>query len=121
MQYMHVKCGANYVNSLGLGNLFYNDTRRTLRRLLMQERCNGVQSREAPIDVLDPASRLNTYTGRLKERVCCWEQFLSPLLAVFPCGGVALCKHNTSNRWSLRKLGLESYMQGKIYMKLEVK
>ena len=60
MQYVHMKCGAKDVNSLGLKNLFYNDTRRTLRRLLMQEICNGLQSKEAPIDALDPASRTNT-------------------------------------------------------------
>ena len=116
-----MKCGANNVYRLGLENLFYNDTGVALRRLLMQEVCNGVQSREAPIDALDPAPRLDTYTGRLKGRGCHWAQLSGPLLVILPCNGAALCKHSTSNRWSLRKLGLDSYMQGKVYMKLEVK
>ena len=92
-----MKCGANNVYSFGLENFFYNDTGGTLKRLLMQEVCNGVQPREAPIDALNPAPRLDTYMGGLKGRWCRWVQLPSPLLAVFPCGGAALCKHNTSN------------------------
>ena len=52
--------------------LFYNDTGGTLRRLLVQEVCNGVQSREAPMYALNPAPRLDTYTGGLKGRGCHW-------------------------------------------------
>ena len=118
---MHVKCSANDVNRFGLRDLFDDYTGRTLWRLLMQEGGNGIQSREAPIDALNRASRLETYMGGLEGRGCLWKQLRGPLLAVFPCGGVALCKQNTSNRWSLRKPRLDSYMQGKIYMKLEVK
>ena len=86
----------------------------------MQEVCSGVQSREAPIDVFDPTPRLDTYTSGLKGKGCCWAQLLGPLLAVFPCGGAALCKHSTSNWWSLRNPRLDSHMQGEIYMKLEI-
>ena len=117
---MQVKCGANNVYSFGLKNLFYNDTGGALRRLIMQKICNGVQARQAPIGVLDLTPTLDTYTGGLKERGCRWAQLLSPLLAVFPCGGAALCTHNTSNWWSLKKPRLDSHMQGKIYMKLEI-
>ena len=69
---MHVKDSTNDVDSLSLRDLFYDDTRRTLRRLSMQERGNRVQSREAPIDALNPVFGLNTYMGRLKGRGCSW-------------------------------------------------
>ena len=69
---MHVKVSTNDVDSLILIDLFYDDTRRTLRRLSMQERGNRVQSREAPIDALNPTFGLETYTGRLKGRGCGW-------------------------------------------------
>ena len=61
-----------------------------------------------------------THTGKLKGRGCHWVQLPAPFLAVFPCGGVALCKYNTSNWWNVRKPRLDSYMQGEIYMKLEI-
>ena len=65
-----MKGSTNDVDSLSLRNLFYDDTRKTLRGLLMQERCNRVQSTEAPIDALNPTFGLDTYTGRLKGRGC---------------------------------------------------
>ena len=119
--FLKLKCGANNVYSFSFENFFYNDTGGTLRRLLMQEVCDGLQSKEAPIDALDPAPRLDTYTVGFKGRGCCWAQLLGPLLAVFPCNGATLCRHSTSNRWSLRKPRLDSHMQGEIYMKLEIK
>ena len=63
---MHVKCSANDVNRFGLRDLFNNHTGRTLWRLLMQEGGNGIQSKEAPIDALDPAFWLHTHTVGLK-------------------------------------------------------
>ena len=71
--------------------------------------------------MLNPVSGLDTYTGRLKGRGCSRVQLLGQLLEILPRGGATLRKHNTSNRWSLRKPGLDSYMHGNIYMKLEVK
>ena len=65
-----MKDSINDVDSLSLRDLFYNDTRRTLRRRSMQEGGNRVQSREAPIDVLNPVFGLDTYTSRLKGRGC---------------------------------------------------
>ena len=69
---MHMKGSTNDVGSLSLRDLFYDDSRRTLKRLFMQERGDRVQSREAPIDALDPTLGLDTYTGRLKGRGCSW-------------------------------------------------
>ena len=66
-----MKGSANDVYSFGFRDFFDNDTGRTLWRLLMQEVGNRIQSREAPIDALNPASRLHTYTGGLKGRGCC--------------------------------------------------
>ena len=67
-----MKGSTNDVDSLSLRNLFYDDTKRTLKRLSMQERGNRIQSKEAPIDVLNPAFGLDTYMGRLKRRGCSW-------------------------------------------------
>ena len=67
-----MKDSTNDVDSLSLRDLFYDDIRRTLKRLSMQERGNRVQSREAPIDVLNPVFGLDTYTGRLKGWGCSW-------------------------------------------------
>ena len=67
-----MKDSANDVDSLSLRDLFYDDTRRTLKRLSMQERGNRVQSREAPIDALSPAFGLDTNTGRIIGRGCSW-------------------------------------------------
>ena len=67
-----MKGSANDVYGFSFRDFFNNDTRRTLWGLLMQERGDGIQSREAPIYALNPAFGLNTHTGRVKGRGCGW-------------------------------------------------
>ena len=85
---------------------------------LQKEGCEKLAS--APIDAPDSTPRLNTYTGALKGRGGCWAKLVSPLLTIFPCRRVALCRHNTSGWWGLRKPRLDSHMQGEIYMTFEI-
>ena len=120
MQQVHVKCGANDVYSFCRRKFFYNDTKGTLKRLLMQKICNGIQARQAPIDALDSTPRLHTHTRGFKGRGCCRAFPAGPFLMIFLCGRAALCRHTTSNWWGLKKPRLGSHMQGEIYMKFEI-
>ena len=117
---MHVKGGTNHIHGFGFGDFLCNNAWGTLARQLMQEVCNEVQSKEAPIDALDPTPRLNTYTSGLKGSGCRWVQLLGPLLTVFPHSRAALCGHITNGSWSLRKLMLDSHMHCEIDMEFEI-
>ena len=117
---MYVKCHADDVHSFCLRNIFYNDTRGTLTRLLIQKVCNGIQTKQEPIDELNSTPRLNTYTRGLKGRGCRWAYLVGPLLTVFPHGRATLCGHSSNNFWSLRKLMLECHMHCEIDMEFEI-
>ena len=109
-QCVYMQNGADDVHGPSFCKLFYYIFKEVLLRKTKQEIGSSTQHRVT----LVTTGCLTSWSSRC-------PQFLSPLLTILPCGGAWLCRHNASNRWSLGKPGLDSYMQGKIYMKLEIK